>query len=381
MNKFVIGALAITSAGSLAYAGGAETKEWSKLDRDILSLNSASVPGAEVQFSGFVRVRGAHSNDVDVDNDPLNGEQELRGFGMDNVRVMVDLSQGDFGAHIALDAVQFNESTLVNDLGNVFVLDAFATAKIAEGWMGQIGRFRAPFLGSALIEENNMLLLDRTFNGQVWDFREEGVQVGAVYDRVGFALAVQNGSDGLVNGYRWTGRVTFTPMGAIGNQEGAFGAPSETSFRLAAAYSDDTDDSTGHEQDGEAWAVEGNLTQGPFSLHIEMVDYEDDVTPHSDPNLSTGVINAVTHVPAVGTFHGSETPWSATLGFLVQPNVELVGRYEDLDDSDDTTATTLGVNVYGAGHNAKFTVQASRLESDDTDKEIDTLAIGVTVGA
>jgi hypothetical protein len=116
MNKFVIGALAITSAGSLAYAGGAETKEWSKLDRDILSLNSASVPGAEVQFSGFVRVRGAHSNDVDVDNDPLNGEQELRGFGMDNVRVMVDLSQGDFGAHIALDAVQFNESTLVNDL-------------------------------------------------------------------------------------------------------------------------------------------------------------------------------------------------------------------------------------------------------------------------
>jgi hypothetical protein len=381
MNKFVIGAVVLTSASSLAYAGGSETKEWSSLDRDILTLNSAAAPTAEVVVSGFIRTRASHSNDVDVDGNAANGDQELSGFTMDNTRAVLDINQGDFGAHLAVDAVEFNPTTLTNDFGNIFVLDAYATAKLAEGWMGQIGRFRAPFLASALVEENNMLLLDRTFNGQIWDARSEGVQVGATYDRIGLMLALQNGSDGLMNGYMWTGRITFTPMGAIGNQEGAYGTGGDTCLRLAAAYSDDTDDATGHEQKGEVFAVEANLTQGGFSLHGEVVDYQDDVTSHSDVNLSTGQINNSPHVPPGAGFHGSETPWSATAGYLVQPNVEVVARYEDLDDSDNTSGVTIGLNFYGAGHNAKVTVQGTRLDSDDPDKEVDTVALGVCVGA
>src|SRR5688572_17925689 len=266
MNKFVIGALALTSASSLAYAGGSETKEWSTLDRDILALTSNTQGGASaVTVSGFLRVRGAHSNDVDLDPNPLNDEK-LSGFSIDNARVVVDLAQGDFGAHIALEGVE--QDTLFPDPSlEAILLDAYATARFGEGWMAMIGRFRAPFLGSALLEENNMLLLDRTFNGEFWDDRSEGVQVNFLFDKVSFAAALQNGSDDLQNGYMWTGRVTFSPLGTVGtNQEGAYGASSDTALKFGLAYADDSEISQ-----GDAWAVEAALVQGGFSLQLEVV--------------------------------------------------------------------------------------------------------------
>ncbi|MEO6710047.1 MAG: hypothetical protein ABI054_01265, partial [Planctomycetota bacterium] len=247
MNKFVIGALALTSASSLAYAGGSETKEWSTLDRDILSLTSSNVPGASsVNVSAFLRTRGAHSNDVDLDTGP--GKEKLSGFTLDNARVVLDLAQGDFGARISLEAV--DQSSLASGSpSNAYLLDAYATAKIAEGWMGMIGHFRSPFLGSALIEENNMLLLDRTFNGQFWDERTDGIQVTGMFDQVSIMAALQNGSDQLQNGYMWTGRVVFAPLGTVGNnQEGAYGSSSETAIRLGLAYADDSEISK-----GDAW--------------------------------------------------------------------------------------------------------------------------------
>ncbi|MEO6709954.1 MAG: hypothetical protein ABI054_09490, partial [Planctomycetota bacterium] len=126
-----------------------------------------------------------------------------------------------------------------------------------------------------------------------------------------------------------------------------------------------------------AWALDGTLIQGGFSLQAELVDYNDDVTPGAAINLNTGVLNPAGIVPT----GGSETPWSATAGFLINPTIELVARFEDLDDNDDTTAVTIGANFYAAGHNAKLTLQATRADSDDGLKEADTLAFGVCVGA
>ncbi len=380
MNKFVIGALALTSASSLAYAGGEETKEWSTLDRDILSLTSNPPPVSQVALSAFVRSRAARSNDVDVDPS-ISGKQKLSGFAMDNARVALDISQGDYGAHISLDAIDVGGIVpQQNSVGDAKLLDAYATASFGNGISAQMGLFRPPFLWSALINENNMLLLDRTFNGQVWDERDQGVQVSGVFDNVNVFIAVQNGADNVQSGYRFTGRATISPLGKVGMQEGAFGASADTGLTLGAAYSDDNSSSIGNH--GESWALDGCLTQGGFSLHAELVDYQDDVTPDAAMNLSTGALNAIGHnvTPPVG-FHGSETPWSATAGFAVSPNIEIVGRYEDLDDSDNTTAITFGVNFYGSGHNAKLTLEVSRSNSDAALKEADTVALGVTVGA
>lgn len=382
MNKFVIGALALTSAGPLAYAGGAETRDWSTLDRDMLSLttNQGAAAGSW-GIHGFVRERFARSKDVDVDPGTTGG-QDLSGFNLDNARLEFDASQGDYGAFISVNATG----------GQSSLLDAFGTFKIAEGFTGQVGRFKAPFLWSAfMVNDNNQILLDRTFNGQNWQGRDDGLEIAGTFDKLSWWGAVQNGADGVQDRYMWTGRVQFNILGTgLGKQEGACGnTGNDTNLMVGVAYSEDDGvsraiNAAGGGPDnvnaGGAWAIDGGLVQQGFSLHVEIVDYQHDIQPESNLNTSTGVINSAGASTAL-TGGNSKTPWSATAGYLLNNNVEFGARYEDLDDDDNTTVWTLGLNYYISNHNAKWTLQGSRSNSDVNAKEADTIAIGLCVGA
>src|SRR5688572_13556087 len=141
MNKFVFGALALPAASSLAYAGS-ETPDWSTLYRPLAAL-AQNPPGTPNPFGMhvFVRSRFANSSDVDVSGAP--GDQDLSGFSMDNARLELRADQQDYGIVIQLEAAP----------GVAFLLDAYGTFRITEGIVAQMGRFRAPFLWSALIEE------------------------------------------------------------------------------------------------------------------------------------------------------------------------------------------------------------------------------------
>lgn len=361
MNKFVIATLALTAASSLSFAGS-ETKEWSSLDRDIESLamnQGAAASGFGV--NGYVRSRYANSSDVDVDGNQATSD-DLGGFNVDNARLVFQGSQGEYGVYISLDAAS---------TGSADLLDAYATFHIAEGVTGQMGQFRAPFLWSSLIEENHLILLDRTFNGQANSGRDQGVQVSGTFDQIGWFVALQNGQDGVADEYVWTARVQFNALGGgTGMQEGAFGATDETQLTVGAAYRDD-----GTPNDGSAFCIDATFTQGAFSAHAELVDYEDDVSLSPALATSTGVITPT------GAVADAETPWSVTVGYMITPNAyEIVGRYEDIDDTNDSTAWALGVNRYVGGHNAKWTLQYTSTDSDNAGIEADTLALGLTVG-
>jgi len=366
MNKFVIGALALSAASSLSYAGS-ETKEWSSLDRDIAALaQTPAGPASGFNVGGFVRSRFAYSDDVTPD--PTNApNDDLAGFNMDNARLEFSASQGDYGVWVALEGAESSSP----GGGDVQLYEAYGTFRITDGISGQMGLFRAPFLWSALISNNHQVLLDRTFNGQVWENRNEGVQLSGNFDMFNWWFAFQNGNDNVGEDYRITARASFNVLGtSIGWQEGAYGASDETQLTIGAAYTDDTNFT-----DGTSFCVDLGFTQGPFSAHGEIVDYDDDIQFDSAINTSTGVLN-----PNLigGTI---ETPWSATVGYMITPNeYELIGRYEDVDDADDTAAWTVGIVRYVVGHDAKWTLQYSSSDSDVAGKEADTVALGLTVG-
>lgn len=383
MNKFVIGALAVTAAGSLAYAGGTETKEWSKFDRDFLAL-TANQGGATGSFAvnGYVRARGARSSDVDADTGTA-GQQDLSGFLLDNARAELRASQGDYGVYIAIEGADTSDDALTGGNaqdGTVRLIDAFGTVKVMEGITGQVGRFRAPFLWSSfMVEENHQVLLDRTFNGQIFQGRQDGVQLSGAYDRLAWWFALMNGTDQMLDEVMWTGRVQWTPLGAgPGGQEGAYGQTGDLNLTIGAAYMDDEGVDTTANSAG-AFGADAVLTQGGLSVHVEIVQYEEDVAFEPGLNSRTGAINPV----ALGV-NSDETPmpWSATVSYMIVPNQwEIVGRYENIDDDqDDTVVWTAGVNFYAAGHNAKWTLQGMRSDSDDAAKEADTFALGLTVG-
>jgi hypothetical protein len=372
MNKFVIGALALTAGSSLSYAGS-ETEDWSGLDREIEKLGS-SIPAAGTGFavSGFVRSRFAYSSDVDTS--AAAGSQDLSGFSIDNARVYLSGSAGDYGVFISADG-----ASAAQPQGSA-LLDAYGTFPIFEQVSGRMGQFRLPFLWSSLIEDNNLLFLDRSFNGQTWYVRDQGIQLNGNWEQLSWWLALMNGADSVSEDFQWTARVAFNALGpGIGMQEGAYGASDESNLTVGVAYTDDSAASPTLPRDA-ALAIDAGFTHGPFSVHGEVVDYDDNQAPAFNINTSTGVVNS--GGPGSNTVTGSETPWSVLVGYMITPNeYEIAARYQDLDDNDDSTEWGIAVNRYVQGHNAKWTLQYTSFDSDVTpDLDCDTIALGLTVG-
>jgi hypothetical protein len=366
MNKFVIGALALTAASPLSFAGS-ETKDWSGLDREIENLGaSLTAAGPGFAVSGFVRSRFAWSSDQDFGAAP--GDQDLTGFNVDNARVYFSGNAGDYGVFISADGAG----------GGASLLDAFGTFPIFESVKGQMGQFKIPFLWSSLVDDNNLLFLDRTYNGQVFDSRDTGIQVSGAWEQLSWWLALQNGVDGVAEDFQWTARVQFNALGAgTGMQEGAYGASEDSNLTVGVAYTDDGADSGTFSPTDAAVALDVGFASGPFSVHGEIVDYDDNRRPLAGLNFTTGVVTPV----AVSSTTGSETPWTVMVGYMITPNeYEIAGRWQDMDDDNNSDEWGIAVNRYVQGHNAKWTLQYTSFNSDDDTIEADTIALGLTVG-
>lgn len=339
MNKFVLGALALTAASTPSLAG---EKDWAAAyDQDIESLAASLTQSASgVTVSGFLRSSYASSSDVQV----LPSGNDLGGFGIDNARLHVKGNIGNYGVVIQLEGAHPDPS-----ISGVGLLDAYATFPVTEQISGQMGSFRPPFLASSLREEDGLLFLMRTSEGEFWSFRDEGVQFSGAFDQLSFSVAAMNGDDGAGDDLVMAGRVTFTVMGnAPGAHEGALGQDDATSLTVGVGYYNDDglDDAT-------AIAVDAQFGMGELSAALEFFDYD--------------------------VAYGDNSPWNFQAGYMVVPEEwEVAIRYEDWDDADDTTAITAGVNWYHNGHAAKWQLNYMSSDSDNTSNEIDAIAVGLT---
>lgn len=358
MNKFVLGALALTAASTPSLAG---EKDWLlALDRDIESLATSlnQNTGGGATITGFIRSSYATSSDVQV----APSGNDLGGFSIDDARLIVTGSIGNYGVYMEVDGSTDPDfpaapiGTLpgftgaygaTGTVGAVGMLDAYATFAITDQIKGQMGNFRPPFLASSLRNEDGMLFQDRTFLGQVFAFRDVGVQVSGSFDMLNFAVAVQNGADGAGDELVIAGRVSFTIMGnAPGRYEGAMGQGDETSLTVGVGYYDD-----GSLTDGTAIAVDGQFGMGQLSAGFEFVELDVDF--------------------------GDNSPFNVQVGYMVAPDEwEVAVRYEDFDTNTDTTAITAGVNWYHNGHAAKWHLNYIMLDDDNADADI--IQVGMT---
>jgi hypothetical protein len=336
MNKFVISVLALSATSSLAIAGS-ETKEWSGLDRDIENLaSSLATPGPGYAVNGFFRGSIVHSGDT-LPEDTL-------GTVIDNARINFTGNAGDYGIFISAEGYSPTSG----------VLDAYATFPIGGQISGRLGQFRPPFLWSALIDENNMILLNRTMGGSMWSFRDNGVSINGAFEQLNWWIGVQNGIDGTFDEHAFSGRLAFNALGTgVGMQEGAYGASADSNLTIGVGlYDDGGGPST---LDFSAMCADAAFTRGGLSAHLELVDQD--------------------------TGFGDNTPWSATVGYMFTPNEwEVAGRFEDADDLLDTTVITVGVNRYIQGHNAKWGLNFASQDQDPPGADFDAIALGVTVG-
>lgn len=343
MNKTVLGALAVLSASSLGFAGSTDG-EYMTLDRELenlaTSLNSA--PATGIGLSAFVRTA------VDmVDKDVGGATDDELGTTLDNVRVNLDADCGEgYLLHIAVDSAG----------GATTLLDAYGDFNLGQQVKVRFGEFRAPFLWQGWVDENHLLFNDHlaggyTLNGLFANARDLGAMFSGNMEQFGWAVAVQNGSDGLLDEHRISARGTFTAMGkGVGYQEGAYNSTDEQNLVIGVGFTDD-----GFLNDGSAIGVDAVYTQGPLYAQAEFADYDKDL--------------------------GDNSPWDVTVSYMMTPNEwEVAGRIEDWDDVNDTTKFAGGVTYYANGHNAKWSLEFDSYNSDAI-PDGTAIALTLTLGA
>jgi hypothetical protein len=355
MNKFVFGALAVTTASTLGFAKNGE--DWMTLDREIESLASGMAQGGSgFTLDGWVKSSYADSGDVTI------GGNDLGGFSLDSIRANLDGQLGDFNLHVALEGSDDVGFGYFGGVGNAFfegVIDAYTTFNITEQVGVQIGYFRPPFLNDSLRDENEFLFIDRTVQGDTWAFRDQGATFSFIMDQFSAWLGLQNGVDAQGDDLVLTGRAEFNAMGqAQSSTEGAYGSADENALSLGVGYYDDDNLS-----DGTAISFDADFSRGPLYAAASIVDYDD----------------GIGYVIPAGTVSG-ETPWDVTVSYMFAPDEwEVAGRWEDFDDSDDSSMLSLGVNYYVEGHDVKWQLNYSTIDSDNSTNEIDVLAVALLV--
>jgi hypothetical protein len=381
MNQFVLGALALTVASTPSLAGSnGSDNAWLETDQDLNALASSFAPaGSGVSVSGFLRTSYSNSNDFTVPPGNPAGSNDLGGFSIDQARLIVTGSVGQFSALFELEGSNYGQEGVfgaTGAAGGVTVLDAYASWAITDELKLQAGQFRVPFLTSALRAENNLLFIDRSLLGTSWAGRDQGVQLSGTWGMISATLAVQNGIDTQGKDLAWSGRVQATPMGQVSAHEGALGAPGDPSLTVGVAgyKDDDTVDKR------TAYGADAYFTVGIFSASAEVVHYDDNHVGNNNANpASLGLF-----LP--NGLEADNSPWDIAVSAVVIPDqLEVAVRYEDADDSNNTSVVTVGANWYCQGHAAKFQLNYSHAKSDNPGggnpnlQDGDVVAVGMTV--
>lgn len=342
-------ALALATSPTAAAGGG----EWLSLDRELELLAASPQAPAQPPVSVGLLLRTRYAW---VEESPtIPGESES-GFTLDDVRPWIEGRVG--GATVRL--------SLEGESGTLEVLDAWARLPVIEDVEVVLGRLQPSVLRSALVEPQNQLFVRRTVPGDYWYARDTGVELSARLDTVLVRAGLLDGSDGAGDEPALALRADWSAVSTVPLVEGAFGSGRQTALTVGASYYDDANAL----EDGDVLTVDALLTTDRFSLGGEFQSYADDGGVDPGNGVKDGIYGNLSDT----------SPWSLSASFMVDPDkYELGVRYESLDDDFDSSAITVGLNAYLAGHDLMWQFNYTQLDSDFAGLDGGVFAIGLTV--
>jgi hypothetical protein len=331
MKKLVYSALAlsVTSAGALA-----SDTDWSTLDQEIEALTaSTSLENSGPAIGGRIRTSYFSSSDLG----------DVGDFQVNDARVHATGSNGDYGYKVQVDFADEPE-----------LLDAYVDFAIGGQVNARMGNFKAGMSRSALIGSGNLFFTGRNVVGNDWAQRTEGLMLSGEFDQLGWWLGFMDGNDAEGDEYLMTAKVDFDVMGeGMGANEGAYGGSESPSMTIGIGMWDDG----GNDADGTI--IEAHAGTNVWSFGVDMLDAGDAA------QTSQGGIGWV-----------DAAPMSIMGTYMLQPDAwELGVRLDDFDDNFDTSAMSIGVNHYISGHDLKWTIEMTTLESDALADDISAITV------
>lgn len=349
---------------SAAPGGAPHAAEWLRLDQELNALTSTLSPQdpAGVRFGALIR----SSFDLSSDDVYAPGAgQDLGGFHLQDVVLWLEGSVGDIDLRLSMDGANntaWPPTDPSSGLIDFVVQDAYGRWNLNEAFRVYMGQFKCPVLMSSQVWQGNLIMIDRTRLGQMFDVWQPGA--AATYDAGGLhlKLAVQNGMDGAGDEFGMVARGEYNIGGGAKEYEGAYGSGQGTTATIGAAYFQDSTEVAPGTEVGSAVVVDGYADFGGLSVHAEIADMDEDLA---------GMMGLS------GT--GDAMPFSATVGYMLpSEQFELAVRFQDMDDDAETTMIGGGVNYYSAGHAAKWQFNVSQFDNNTDDGLI--MQLGLAVG-
>lgn len=362
MNKILITALATTLVSTTTFA---TDSEWLELDREVAAWNNAPI----FQESGGPTVSGWIVGAISSTDAGNTGGVDTTGTGINSAAVNIAGSLGNgYEFRLGFDFFDSNElwnSTSVNaddtastvdptstnfSSGNAGLTDAYIRFGIGEGVNVKIGSFSNMSLRSGAVDRNKTLFIDRSYLGAMTSGRDAGFALDGSFNRVNWEIAVLNGRDGGAEELAYSAHVDIDLVGTQSDNEGAHGAAEGLNVNVGLTFMSDgsltdnrddfADDGTlnnsvadGQDRDDTTTMFDINLTSGSWGAFAEMINFDED---HS-------------------TFGGeSSSPYSAGISYAWSEMYEIGFRYDDYDDTYNTTRYVFGINRYVAGHDMKW---------------------------
>jgi len=345
MQKIFIG---LAASALIATTATANTDNaWMQLDSEIAQLSSTVASDGGMGVSGYMANWYTNTSDTT----PNTG-----GWKFKSLRLSFKGSVEDMSVKV---------STSLKS-GTAVLKDAYVKWDAVEGLNVTVGQFKRPFSYNFTRSSSRLLFYGNNMNSEN-EARDNGFMLSGKLsdDMFEWSAAAQNGDDGTADDQRYTARVVANLAGKGGfhKHEGAIDGGDDLDASIGLAYAKDESAATGFDKIG----IDGAMTISGMSLAFDIVDWSADMPATVlDHNLGTDLDNT--------------TPVSVSGSYMLSDTIEAAARYEDFDDSANSTRTTVGVNFYQVlPHKAKWMINYEDTSSDTASLEAQVIRVGLVL--
>lgn len=363
MKKLVCSAIALSMTSA---AGLASESDWSTLDQEVEALTSSLALQNGEGMNMFGRIRTYYVNASDVqepefdDDGNIVGfeESDIGGFNVTDARWGVTGARGDYGYKLQVDFAD-----------GFVLLDAYADFPIGGAVKGRFGQFKPYISQNALISSGKLAFVDRNVVSALFTGREEGIAITGEFEMIDVALTLQDGEDGDADELLWAVRVAANLMGEGRDMvEGSVGGSEEPTASAGVAFFED-----GTLDDGQGILFDIQAGTDVYSFGADVLSTDDEGI-----GLSNASRGDMVQLPL---YDVDSSPFSVFGTYMLQPGTwELGVRFGDFDNELDENKIDVSINNYIDGHNLKWTVQFSTVDSDESERETDAFFVQLQVG-
>ena len=268
------------------------------------------------------------------------------------------------------------------EFGNTanIILDAVLKYHINSNWSLWFGQTKLPGNRERVFSSQKLQFVDRSLVNARFNLdRDVGVQlhhkgnIGSLVIKEAFSLSLGNGRNVIINdenGYQYTGRIEFLPMGEFTGKGDYYGADlaREKTLKMAigitADYNNNAFRSRGNLGSFLVDPVSGDyITDNLNTLFVDAIVKKD--------GFSSQAVYAIRKSPnSLGDF-GVGQGLNLQAGYVFTNNVEFAVRYskinaELISSVNDQSEYALGFSKYFSGHNLKCQADLSYHDLDLT---------------